>query len=140
MRRLGAVVDAAVALRIAPHFNARERGQVGLEALPDPARNVLEARALEPRDVVEIAMVQLLAQGGAARLDVGQVGDEARLRIRGATQHDARRERMSVQSALAIALTVNFGRLRKVMRGVEAEFLDAAPFSMLALSAGPYIG
>ena len=64
-------------------------------------------------------MIELAAQASAARLDLGEVGEEAGARIDRAAQHDARGERMAVQAALAVAL----GRAREMMRGVEAEFL-----------------
>src|SRR5438045_118864 len=93
----GSRVHAAVAAGIAPHFHAGERGKRGLQVLPDPYREVLQARDLEAADLVEILVIQPLAQRAAALLDFAEVGDEPGLRIDLPREHDARREGMPVQ-------------------------------------------
>ena len=73
----------------------------------------------EAPDVVQILVVQPLAQGEAAALDLAQVGDESRFRVDRSREHDARYERMAVQPVVGVA----FGRAGKAVRRVEAEFL-----------------
>src|SRR2546430_432629 len=51
---LASGVHAAVAAGLAPHFHAGERGKRGPQVLPDPYRDVLQARDLEAVDLVEI--------------------------------------------------------------------------------------
>ena len=54
-------VAAAVAGGVAAHGDARESVQARRERVPDPAREVLEARLREPGDVVQHAMVEAAA-------------------------------------------------------------------------------
>jgi len=63
---------------LAPHFHARERGKPGLQVLPDPHGDVLEARDFQAVDVVQVFVIEALAQRLAARLDLAQISDESR--------------------------------------------------------------
>src|SRR5712692_7289727 len=112
-------VHAAVAAGLAPHLDAGERRKLGLEVLPDPHGDILEARDLETVDLVQIFVVQPLAQREAALLDLAQVGDEPGLRIDPTQEHDARDEGMSVQPVVGMA----FRHAGKAVRRVEGEFL-----------------
>src|SRR5712664_1746778 len=112
-------VHAAVAAGFAPHLDAGERRKPGLQVLPDPHGDILQARDLESVDLVQIFVVQPLAQFQAALLDFAQVGDEPGLWIDLSQQNDARDEGMSVQPVVGMA----FRHAGKAVRRVEAEFL-----------------
>src|SRR5437899_12443810 len=99
-------VDATMAAGLAPHFYACEGRKSGLEVLPDPHRDVLQAWDLETTDFVQILVIEPLAQREAAALDLAQIGDEPGRRIDRSCEHDARDERMAVQPVVGMA----FGR------------------------------
>src|SRR6266581_4134010 len=112
-------VYAAVAAGLAPHFHARERRKLGLQALPDPHRDVFQARDLETIDFVQVLVVEPRPQRLTTLLHLAQVGDESRFRIDPPEKHDARDEGMPVQSVIRMT-SRNAG---KAVRRVEREFL-----------------
>src|SRR5712691_11339512 len=59
-------VYATVAAGFAPHLHAGERRKLGLQVLPDPHGDILQARDLEAVDLVQVFVVQPLAERQAA--------------------------------------------------------------------------
>src|SRR5258706_7289421 len=116
-RNLSSLVGAALAAGVAPHGHARKPRKTRAERAPDVQAKILEARSLEPRDLVEHAMVELAAHHRALALDFSQVRDETGRRIGLALDRDLDLEGMTVDAAVAMAL----GRAVEAMRGVEPE-------------------
>src|SRR5258705_14006742 len=69
-RRAGLVYDDPVQL-----------GQGRLQRLPDPLRKPLAGGIFKARNVIEVAMVELLEDRRERLLDVGEVHDPAQLRV-----------------------------------------------------------
>src|SRR6185312_12960810 len=87
------------------------------EPLPDPARQHLAGRILQPLDVVEVVMVELLVEWLERRLQVRKVHDPAQLRIRLAGHVDLDAEGMAMQARALVA-----GRdVGKTVGGFEGE-------------------
>ena len=78
--RLAPLVDTARRAGLA-HDDPREPGQRGLEAIPDPRGEVLARRVLEPLDLVEVVVVELVEQRLERGLDVAEVHDPAGRRV-----------------------------------------------------------
>ena len=102
------------------HDNAREHRQRGLEVLPDPHRDALAGRIVEPGDIVEVAMVEGLEDRRKGSLDVRKVHDPAGLRPRLAGHMHVDAELMTVQPRALVP-----GRhVRQPVRGFEVECLE----------------
>jgi hypothetical protein len=85
-----------------------------VEPPPDPCRDVLERRHLEPVDIVEVLMVEILTQRFDVGLDIDKAGRPSELDVRGAGHHDFDHERVPVQT----------GEGRQLMRRFEGELSE----------------
>src|SRR5688572_8585397 len=75
-----------------------EQRQARLEPFPDPDREALRGRVVEPLDVVEAAVVERVEQRRERRLDVGEVDDPAELRVDRTLDVHVDAERMPVHA------------------------------------------
>src|SRR5690242_1960964 len=77
--------------------HAIEPRQAWLQAAEDPAREHFAGRVLQPLDLVEVLVIQLLEQRSECGLDVGEVHHPAHGRVRFAFDMNLHPERMPVQ-------------------------------------------
>ena len=73
-------------------------GQGRFQGLPDPLRKPLAGGIFQSRNVVEIAMIELLEDRREGLFDVGEVHDPAHLRVGFAAHMHFDAERVAVQA------------------------------------------
>src|SRR5262249_40906642 len=99
-----------------------ERGELRLHAVPDPLREILARRVLEPRDLVEVVMIELVPERLPDVVDHAVVDEPTRLRIHRTGDRELDLERVPVQ---ALAL-VTFRDVRKLVGRLETELVYQA--------------
>jgi len=93
-----------------------EQGQLWLEALPDPAGQVLRRGVRQALDLVEVVVVELLADRPAGFLDVAVVDQVAALRVHFARDDDLDVVAVPVQPATPVPLRERRQRMGRLKR------------------------
>ena len=75
-----------------------------MEALPDPAREILARRVRQTGHLIQIVVVKLVEKGLEGILDAGEVHDPSRVFLHRTADVDFHAERMTVQTAAFVAL------------------------------------
>ena len=101
------------------HYGRQQR-QRGFELLPYPGGQHFAGRILQPRNVVEIVMVQAVVQGLERGFDVTEVHHPARLLADLPADVDFDAERVTVQSGAL----VSGWHLGQTMRGFDGKCLE----------------
>ena len=112
-------VDAPCRAGLA-HDDLAQPGQRGGDALPDPAREVLAGRVLEPLDLVQVVVVELGVERLEGGLDLGEVHEPAELLVHLAAHVQRDLEGVPVQAG-ALVVRRDHGQ---PVRGLERELLE----------------
>jgi len=107
----GAGIDAAGVAGFL-HHDLAQRGQSWQQPVPDPACQVLAGRVLQPLDVVEAVVVELIVKRLESLAQVGEIHDPARLRADGPGDVNFDAERMPVHASALVPLRY----IRQAMR------------------------
>ena len=110
-------VGAALPEGVAPHCDACELGKAPFEALPDPEREVFQARYRQSLHLVQQSVIELTAQFAARALQLTEVGDKANPRVGLSDKGDLYLERMAVYAAIKVAFWIAV----EIMGSVEIE-------------------
>ena len=100
--------------------NRTQLRQQRLQLFPDPLGQHFTGRIFQPRDVVQVVVVQALVQRLEDRLDLGEVANPAGVRVEVAAQVDRHFERVAVQAAALVA----FRHVGQAVGGFERKFLE----------------
>jgi len=111
-------IDAARCAGLS-NLDLRQAHQNRTEPPPDPSREILARRVLEPGDLVEIAMVELIVHQAKGSFQLGEVHDPAGPLAHRAIDRHPHLKRVAVQPR---ALVLG-GHVRQPMRGFEGEVL-----------------
>ena len=94
---VGAGVDGSAGARFFDD-DAREVGEGGFEALPDPAGEDFAGGVFEAGDVVEVVVVELVVERAEGGVEVGEVADPAEGGVDVAADVDFDAEGVAVQA------------------------------------------
>lgn len=118
------------------HDHFVQTGQARLQAPEDPARQHFAGGVLQPIDVVEVVMIELVIDRREGRLHVGEVHDPAQRRIRLARYVDLDTEGMPVQSRAFMAQR----HVRESMGRFDVEDFEDMHGAILPLATGGFRG
>jgi hypothetical protein len=117
-RLLATVVAPSVArLEKSDLYQSRE---LGLELVPDPPREHLAGRILEPLHLVEITMIETVVNGSPKVVKHREVHDPSRVWVDQARDCDLDLEGMPVQARALVSL----GYPRETMSGLETKLVN----------------
>src|SRR5262245_46335429 len=102
-----------------PHLDLGQPAERRRELTPDPPRENLARRVLEPRHLVEIAVVQSLVYRAKRRLQIGEIHYPPRVLTHGAFDRHPDLKRVTVQPSALVPI----GHVRQAMRGLERKIL-----------------
>jgi hypothetical protein len=96
------VVDAASRTGFADDY-AGQFWQLRLQARPDPACQILARRVLEPWDLVQEMVVELILQGLEGALHVGEIEEPTHVLIDCPSESELDAERVAVQASALVS-------------------------------------
>jgi len=99
------------------HDHLVEPRQRRLQSLEDPPGQILAGRILQPVDVVEVVVVELVVKRREGRFDVGEVHHPAGVGVHGAFHVQFDSEGMAMQPRTLVTL----GHVRQAVGGFEGE-------------------
>src|SRR5690606_4044312 len=102
------------------HHDLRQSRQRRRELAPDPARQVLAGRVLEPRHFVQIAMIEPFVQRRERLRQLAEVPDPAGLAPDRPAHPYLDAKRMAVQPPALVP----GGHVRQIMGRLDAEYLE----------------
>ena len=93
---------ATLAATAAAHDDPIETGKLIVEPVPDPAADVFERRHLQPRDLVQVIVVEFGAQPGDALFDLAEIAQPVLLPVGFALEKDLNLERVAVEPRITM--------------------------------------
>lgn len=102
------------------HDDLAQQRQAGLEATPDPDREIFARGIFQPRYIIQAMMVDLGENGRERRLQIGEIHDPAGFSVGLARYVDLDTEGMPVQPRALVARR----HIGKTMRRLDLEDLE----------------
>src|SRR5688572_23023513 len=102
--------------------HALQRREARLEPLPDEARKKLAGRVFEPRDLVQVVVIEQVVERLPQSVEVAVIDEPAGFGVNRSLDRQLHFETVPVQARALVA----FWHVRQPVRGFEAVLLDEA--------------